>query len=197
MLSPSKRSPHEPSLETAGMGKSKLTPRQQRFVDEYLIDTERFWSYVDRSCHDQACWPWIGCRDEKGYGRFHVGESRNSSKLAHRIAFGIATGEHPEAVCHTCDNPSCCNPAHLFGGTKADNNHDMMKKGRHWLQVAPERAIKGEAHGSAKLTDGIVREIRRVYALGAATQRDLARQHGVSQRSINKVVRHIGWDHVQ
>ena len=170
---------------------STLTPKQQRFVQEFKIAADRFWSYVDMSGAPDGCWSWKGCRDSDGYGRFHIGTSRNATMLAHRVAFGISTGECPEAVCHSCDNPTCCNPAHLFGGTRADNNRDMLRKGRYSI-VKP----KGEAHGSAKLTDALVREIRDTYILGNTTQYELADRYGVCQRTINKVVRRMGWSHV-
>lgn len=74
------------------------------------------------------CWPWTGARSEKGYGRFHALKAR--VYRAHRIAFYLATGEWPPAVCHRCDNPPCCNPAHLRAGTPSDNSLEMWSKGR-------------------------------------------------------------------
>jgi hypothetical protein len=160
-----------------------------------MVNVDRFWSYVDRRGAND-CWRWMRGKDAQGYGRFHVGRSRSSAMLAHRIAFGLATGESPEAVCHRCDNPRCCNPAHLFAGTRNDNNKDMTAKGRHWSVVCPERSAKGEAHGSAKLIEGDVIAIRGKYAQGSTTQRALAATYRVSQRTIAKVVNGIGWRHV-
>lgn len=176
-----------------GTGMTKLTPKQERFIAEYLINQERFWSKVDKSAGLDGCWPFTGSRDDNGYARFHTGKSRSSNMLAHRVAYGLATGEAPEAVCHRCDNPPCCNPAHLFGGTKADNNHDMKVKRRHFLHVDPSRAVRGEGHGQSKLTHALAEEIRARYAAGGVTQYDLADAFGVSQRTINKVVNNIGW----
>lgn len=173
-----------------------MTDKQQRFVDEYLIDADRFAKYLDKSVGEDGCWIWTGAKDGDGYGRFHVGKSRNSSMLSHRVAYGLATGESPEAVCHRCDNPSCCNPAHLFGGTRGDNNKDMTRKGRHWASVDKSRSAKGEGHGHAKLTNEKVREIRARYANGGLTQRGLAVEYAVSQRTIAKIVRREGWGHV-
>lgn len=166
------------------------------FVREYLIDAERFWSYVSVDEDVTACWNWNGAFDSNGYGRFHIGRSRNSSMLAHRIAFGLQHGVLPEAVCHRCDNPACCNPSHLFGGTLADNNRDMTAKRRHWAHVDASRSAKGERHGHSKLTDRLVSLIREKYAMGGSSQRQLAQEFGVCQRTINKVVRGIGWRHV-
>lgn len=170
-----------------------LTPKQERFVAEYLIDTDRFWSKVSIADANE-CWNWQGAKDNLGYGRFHVGISRNAAMLAHRVAFGIATGDTPEAVCHRCDNPSCCNPSHLFGGTRADNNLDMAIKGRNRVE---KPTLQGEKHPQAKLSNADVLEIRALYAAGGITQRQLADRFGVCQRSINKAVRSIGFKNAE
>ena len=159
-------------------------------------DLERFWAKVDRSGGAEACWLWTGAADSKGYGRFHVGPKRNTSRLAHRIAYAISTGGYPIAVCHRCDTPDCCNPRHLFGGTRADNNRDMMQKGRHWSQTAPGESVKGESHGSARLNNDAVSVIRWLYDGGDISQRALAAFFGVSQRTITKIVLRTGWGHV-
>lgn len=91
---------------------------------------ERFWSKVDQRGPND-CWPWLGARHERGYGRFILGE-RN--RRANRVAWEIANARPvPDGmlVCHSCDNPPCVNPAHLWIGTLADNARDMVAKGRH------------------------------------------------------------------
>src|SRR3954471_2928189 len=69
-----------------------------------------------------SCWEWLAYREKKsGYGTWHIGKL---FVLAHRAAWMITNGPIPDGlcVCHKCDNPSCCNPAHLWLGTKAENN---------------------------------------------------------------------------
>lgn len=90
---------------------------------------KRFWAKVDRSHGPEACWPWMASIAGFGYGRFNCGDKH--IEAAHRVAWALAHG-HPPKPCglHVCDNPPCCNPAHLFEGTRADNTHDMMMKGR-------------------------------------------------------------------
>jgi hypothetical protein len=98
---------------------------------------ERFWSRVRRS-DDGACWDWLGAVMGKGYGVLKKpGERLNVS--AHRAAYELANGPIPDRmhVLHRCDRPRCCNPAHLFIGTNADNVADMMAKGRHWAHQRP------------------------------------------------------------
>jgi hypothetical protein len=87
---------------------------------------QKFWNKVNILGADD-CWEWRGQRDKDGYGQcaFH-----GSIRRAHRLAFRFTTGEESKVVCHRCDNPACCNPHHLFGGTQTDNIRDRDRKGR-------------------------------------------------------------------
>jgi hypothetical protein len=131
---------------------------------------ERFWSLVDKS---DGCWEWAGGRNGGGYGLFR---STNPSKLVHRysaeLAGLVADGL---SVCHTCDNPGCVNPAHLFVGTQKDNAADMIRKNRTPV-------------GSYRLTKDDVSEILELYRSGDWTQVRLAEKYGVSQPLISKIV---------
>lgn len=91
---------------------------------------ERFWSKVDIRRHDE-CWPWIAAKTGNGYGNFKAG--RYSNIPSHRMAYWLASGVYPAdlLVRHKCDNPVCCNPAHLELGTAADNAQDKVERGRH------------------------------------------------------------------
>ncbi len=99
-----------------------------------LSDEDRFWRYVKRNGPDE-CWPWIGpiAKYRRGYGQFKRDGRRGKSENAHRLAWEYVNGEPPSHlfVCHRCDNPPCCNPAHLFLGTPKENHDDMVMKGRH------------------------------------------------------------------
>lgn len=89
---------------------------------------ERFWSRVDIRGEDE-CWEFVGYRDYNGYGKFIYG----NEQLAHRVSFILSGGkfENGPMVLHSCDNPPCCSPGHLFSGTHKDNMQDMSRKGRH------------------------------------------------------------------
>ena len=90
----------------------------------------RFWEKVDVRGPDE-CWEWHGCRFLPGYG--HLGRWGDEwSVYAHRVAFEIANDGIPDGlfICHNCDNPPCCNPAHLWAGTAKDNIQDSIRKGK-------------------------------------------------------------------
>lgn len=90
---------------------------------------ERVRFHVDASAGPDACWPWTAGKANGGYGAIRY---NGSIYRAHRIAWTIANGAIPQGmlVLHKCDNPPCCNPAHLFIGTHKDNSQDMARKGR-------------------------------------------------------------------
>lgn len=149
-------------------------------------DIDRYWSKVDKRGPDD-CWLWTAKKDPDGYGRLRL---PTCTIRAHRIAFFLAHGAWADGlVCHTCDNPPCQNPAHLFDGSIADNTHDMVRKGRN---RGPQ---KGEKHHSSKLTDDIVSGILLALHQGES-QRSIAGRLGISQSIISHVALGKSWTHV-
>lgn len=135
------------------------------------------------------CWPWMGYR-HRGYGEVSWGMRM---QRAHRIAWMLANGPIPSGlwVLHKCDNPPCCNPAHLYLGTHDDNVRDKVERGRQG-KMPPDfrqriRPVIGERQGQAKLRDADGDEIRRAAARGTP-QRELARQYRVGESTISRVV---------
>lgn len=152
---------------------------------------ERFWEKVDRRGPDE-CWPWTaGTNNSRGYGKIASGPGIiPRALLSHRAAYELQVGPVPEGQCvlHECDNPPCCNPRHLFLGTRQDNVEDMVNKGR-------QRGASGESNARSKLTPYKVEEIRRTYikgspVFGAAAQ---ARKHGVTPTAIRHIIRGVNW----
>lgn len=157
---------------------------------------KRFWSKVKLGKQSE-CWPWLGALLKSGgYGAFRVGGRRGKTVRANRVAWELTFGVIPQGQCvlHRCDNPACCNPVHLFLGTRAENTADMVAKGR----LAPvEKTVKrGSKHGGAKLSEEQVLEIRELYAAGGASKAGLARRFGVSEHQIYLIVNRRNWAHI-
>jgi hypothetical protein len=141
-----------------------------------------FWARVDRSGGDDACWPWTGRLGGEGYGECHAKVDGSwRTLLTHRRAYTLAKGDPgPLCVLHTCDNRPCCNPRHLWLGTRGDNNRDMHEKRRN-------RQPRGELVANAKLTDRQVLAIRTLYATGS-TVRELALLYPIGAAELGDVV---------
>lgn len=119
-------------------GDPLLTLREQNRVS---VD-ERFWSKVDKSGGPNACWPWTASTQGSGYGAFRLdGRHRNANRVALELHLGRLLAEE-EHACHTCDNPPCCNPNHLYVGNAFTNMQDKVRRGR-WRGRRPRTAGTG------------------------------------------------------
>jgi hypothetical protein len=127
------------------------------------------------------CWMWTGYKKPNGYGTIRF--ERNNKFLAHRASYIFFNGDFPRhlCVCHTCDNPSCVNPKHLWVGTKADNHKDMDSKGRRKIN-SPNK----------KITNIQVIEIRGLHKIGVKYA-DLSRLFNMSGENIRRICLRITW----
>jgi hypothetical protein len=148
----------------------------------------RFWSKVDKRKNDE-CWPWLASARKKneGYGAFWL-DGRHQP--ASRVALLVSGVDVPAGmvVCHRCDNPTCCNPAHLFVGTPLENNKDKIEK---------RRDTRGERSPHAKLTAEQVAFIRSfkppgVKRVQAGLPSKLAVQFGISRQYVSELFKR-GW----
>ena len=153
--------------------------------------SDRFWEKVDRRSENE-CWLWTATRTKFGYGSFRVGSQSDGTRrkeMAHRMAFMLATGQDippGKVVMHSCDNPQCVNPAHLSVGTYSENGKAAYDRQRRFSTVKPRAQ-----HPRAKLTEEQVTYIKTVGK--SRTLRDLAKEFGVSDSTIDAVRRNVNW----
>ena len=140
------------------------------------LEIAKFWSRVDART-DFQCWPWRGRSNGRGYGRTVKG-------MAHRIAYELVNGDIPAGAVlrHRCDNPACCNPAHLIPGAPADNSRDAVERGRTSM---------GGLNGRTKLTSEDVETIRA--NVEGLTLKALAARYGMAQSSIHYIRSGRSW----
>jgi hypothetical protein len=144
---------------------------------------------------DDECWPWIGARTKGGYGVMS-GERRGDSPLrGHRVAYELHYGPIPDGlhVRHRCDNPPCCNPAHLVVGTNADNVADKVERGRQ-----SRTALRGGSNPAANVNERVVAEIRRLLVeRDDRTTRKIVRvRYGISTSALYLIRSGKTWRHV-
>jgi len=133
-----------------------------------------------------GCWFWTAVVNEYGYGIVCI---YYKQYLAHRVSYFIHKGSFDNhlKVLHSCDNPLCQNPDHLFLGTQADNMLDMYKKRR-------DRKAHGQAHYFSKVTEDQVREIRGLR--GKFTAKELGERYDLNRSQISRIWNRIFWKHV-
>ena len=168
-------------------------------IDEATL--KRFWAKVLKT---DGCWLWQASKRNKGYGAFVWTDNlgKTIQGRAHRFSWELVNGPIPGDLCalHRCDTPVCVNPAHLFVGTKAENNADMTVKGRRRpggskTSVDACGYQRGAAHHGAKMTADKVRQVRAFHMAGQSYS-TIARAFDISITTVFKICTGKTWRHV-
>lgn len=150
-----------------------------------IDEQSRFWSSVE-TAGDDDCWVWAKSKDRKGYGKFGVGSMKDGTRRieqSSRTAWRLTNGPIPDGlfVCHSCDNPPCCNPRHLWLGTCKENLQDMHAKGRFYAKSWTDKE-----------------KIKAIKILGASkTIEEIANEIDVQPSFVSKVLRGASFKHIE
>lgn len=172
------------------VGKQASNAKKQKYCSQrcmglsYRMTPEKFWPRVDKTSSSKGCWLWTGYCQKFGHGWLGT-----NAGLAHRYSWKLLRGplEKGQCLLHTCDEPKCVNPEHLYLGDRSKNNRDMWARGR----------------AATKLTPEAVREIRDHFAgdtgkkLPKGAYAELSAKFGVGQKTIWEIRRGKKWRHVQ
>lgn len=137
---------------------------------------------------NSGCWLWAGAVSPNGYGTTRIGGRHGVTRGVHQASWMVHRGSIPAGlfVCHHCDVKVCINPDHLYLGTAAQNTQDATDRGR---------IKRGEERRNARLSDEIVRTIRRMSAEWASS-REIGISVGVDPRHVRYVLQGRIWGHV-
>jgi hypothetical protein len=157
---------------------------------------DRFW---DKVVVTDTCWLWVGAKTRRKFGYGAIRGCGDVKLLAHRLSFEKYKGQIPNGmlVLHTCDNPLCVNPEHLFIGTQKDNMRDMRDKKRGpsiWYEEKPDPPGKafGECGGTAKLKE---RDVINIF-YDTRLQQEIADSYGISNQQVSNIKNGISWKHL-
>lgn len=145
---------------------------------------EDFWRMCEKG---GECWNWKKATNNDGYGilTFH-----GKAWKAHRLAYHFSNSGIPDGmvICHTCDNPKCVNPDHLYAGTQQQNVKDRVKRRR-------SGNLKGVNNGKAKLSESDVLKIRSACDSGDRYS-DVATKFGISDSHAGLIHKRRAWGHI-
>lgn len=159
-----------------------------RKCQHFKTPEQRFWEKVDKA---GDCWVWRSTTNSSGYGWMGI---KGKMVAAHRYSWELHNGRIiPKGmyICHTCDNPPCVNPSHLFLGTSKDNTADKMAKGR--MKTTHH---KGELNGQAILTETQVIAMRSLRATKKLTYEKLGEMFGVTMSAAHRICTGGVWKHL-
>lgn len=165
------------------MARPQYTPEQRYFA---------FWNKVVITADDNKCWEFQGCKSKLGYGKIGINNHGKTINIpAHQFAWQYPNYIIPKGmeICHSCDNPSCCNPKHLFLATHFENMQDRDNKGR-------KNQKRGIENGAPKLTDDKVRYIRQRYAQDDISIPKLANEMHIGKTTVWNILHYRKWKHV-
>lgn len=151
------------------------------------VDDKTYQRFMSKVSKDPCgCWIWKASKNKDGYGQFSV---KNKVLSAHRFSYEIHKGPVSKglSVCHSCDNPSCVNPDHLWIGTHKDNMKDCWQKNRGKTIFGI-----GQKNVKAKLTEENAQEIKN----SDLKYLELAEKFNVTRETISKIKRNKRWAHI-
>lgn len=171
----------------------------KRYRDASISNDDEYWRNVVRPNDPDACWIWHGSIGKNKYGRMTLdtGERVGAHCYSYELHHGEITDRSLE-VCHSCDNPPCVNPKHLFVGTHAENMADAKAKNRMactrpgWSEAIKKFLPRGERHHNATLNADSVRLIRT----SNEPSNVLAARYGVHAMTVNAIKRFESWKHI-
>lgn len=136
-----------------------------------------------------GCIIWTGARNKAGYGHMKLGNDyMDTHKLSYILNNNVEFSDlEGLVVMHSCDNPSCINPAHLSAKTQKDNLADSKSKDRFQL---------GEKHYNSKLTEVDVIKIKNFLKEDKLTCRQIGRIFRVHRITIYNIKTNRTWAHV-